>query len=57
MSQVAQLTHVVKGQLKDAQEEADKEKPLKQVAKASLKEKTLGLNVMERRATMAEKAL
>ena len=38
-------------------EEADKEKALKQVAKASLKEKTLGLNMMEQRATTVEKAL
>ena len=38
-------------------EEADKEKALKQVAETSLKEKTLGLNVMERWATTAEKAL
>lgn len=41
----------------DAQEEADKEKALKQVAEANLKEKVSRLNVMERRATTAEKAL
>ena len=40
--QVAQLTHVVEGRLKDAEEEADKKKALKQVAEANLKEKTLG---------------
>lgn len=48
---------MVEGRLKDAQEEADKEKALKQVAEASLKEKTFRLNIMERRATMAEKGL
>lgn len=46
--QATQLTHVVEGQLKDAHEEADKEKALKQVAEASLHEKTMGLNMMER---------
>nr|POE99886.1 hypothetical protein CFP56_68864 [Quercus suber] len=55
--QATQLTHVVKGRLKDVQEEADKEKALKQVAKASLQEKTMGLIVMERWATTAENAL
>ena len=47
----------MKGQLKDVQEETDKEKALKQVIEASLKEKILGLNDMEQRATTAEKAL
>lgn len=51
------MTHVAEGWLKDAQEEADKEKALKQVAEASLKEKTLGLNVMEWRVTIVEQAL
>ena len=51
------MTHVVEGQLKDVQEETDKEKALKQVIEASLKEKILGLNDMEQRATIAEKAL
>ena len=37
-------------------EEADKEKALEQVPKDSLKEKTLELNVAERRATLAKKA-
>jgi len=48
---------VVEGWLKEAHEEIDKEKAPKQVAEASLKEKTLGLNVIERRATSVEKAL
>lgn len=48
---------MVEGRLKDAQEEVDKEKALKQVAEASLKEKTLGLNIMERRATTTKKVL
>lgn len=43
--------------MKDAQEEVDKEKALKQVAEESLKEKTSGLNIMERHATIAEKVL
>ena len=47
----------MKGQLIDAQEEADKEKALKQVAEASLKEKTLGLNVIEWRATTTKTSL
>ena len=37
-------------------EEADKEKALKQVAEASLNEKTLELNMAEQRATTSEKA-
>ena len=41
------MTHVVEGQLKDAQGEIEKEKALKQVSEASLKEKILGLNDME----------
>lgn len=41
------MTHVVEGQLKGVIKEADKEKALKQVVEASLKEKTLELNVME----------
>ena len=36
--------------------EAGKEKALKQDAKASLNEKTLELNVVERRATTVERA-
>ena len=51
------MTHVVEGRVKEAQEETNKEKAFKQVAKASLQEKTLGLNVMERRATTVEKEL
>lgn len=51
------MTHVVEGRLKGAMEEADKKLALKQVAEAILQEKTLGLNVMERQATTAEKAL
>ena len=47
----------MKDRPKDAQEEADKEKAFKQVAEASLKEKVLGLNVMEQRATTARRAL
>ena len=47
----------MEGWLKDAQEEADKEKALKQVAEASLKEKTLGLNVIEWRATTTKTSL
>lgn len=38
VTQAAQLTHMVEGQLKDAQEEVNKEKALKQVAEASLNE-------------------
>lgn len=48
---------MVEGRLKDAQEEADKEKALKQVVEASLKEKTSGLNVMERYVMTVEKAM
>ena len=48
---------MVKGWLKDALEEADKEKDLKQVAKVSLKEKASGLKAMEHRATTTEKVL
>lgn len=48
---------MVEGRLKDAQEEVDKENALKQVAKASLHEKTTRLNMIERQATTAEKAL
>lgn len=47
----------MKGRLKGVIEEVDKEKALKLVIKASLQEKTLRLNVMERRATTVEKAL
>ena len=47
----------MEGWLKDAQEEADKEKALKQVAEASLKEKTLGLNVIEWHATTTKTSL
>ena len=36
--------------------EVDKEKALKQVAKASMNEKTLKMNVVECRATTAERA-
>lgn len=37
-------------------EEADKEKVLKQIAEVSLNEKTLELNVMERRVVTTERA-
>lgn len=57
MTQAAQLTHVVEGWLKNAQKEVNKEKALKQVAEASLKGKTLGLNVLEQHSMTAEKAL
>lgn len=51
------MTHVVEGQLKGVIKEVDKEKALKQVVEASLKEKTLELNVMERQATTSERTL
>nr|POE45891.1 hypothetical protein CFP56_40927 [Quercus suber] len=51
------MTHVVKGRLKGVMEEADKEKALKQVAKASLNKKTLELNVVEQRAATTKRAL
>ena len=50
------MTHVVEGRLKGMMEEADKEKALKQVAKASLNEKTLELSMAERRVTTSKKA-
>ena len=53
--QATQLTHVVEGRLNGMMEEADKEKALKQVVEANLKEKTLELNVVERRAATTEK--
>jgi len=37
--QASQLTHVVEGRFKGIMEEVDKEKALKQVAKATLNEK------------------
>jgi len=46
----------MEGQLKGMMEEADKEKVLKQVAEASLNEKTLELNSVERLAITAERA-
>lgn len=46
---------MVEGWLKDAQDEADKEKAVKQVVEASLKEKAFGLNIMERCTTPTEK--
>ena len=46
----------MEGQLKGMMEEANKEKVLKQVAKATLNEKTLELNSVERRAITAERA-
>lgn len=48
---------MVKGRLKDVQEEANKEKALKQVVEASLQEKTMGLIMMERQVTTTENAL
>lgn len=50
------MTHVVEGWLKGVMEEADKEKVLKQIAEMSLNEKTLELNVVERRAVTTERA-
>ena len=49
------MTHVVKGQLKGVMEEADKKKALKQVAKATLKEKVLELATTDRRAIFVER--
>ena len=46
----------MEGQLKGMMEEANKEKVLKQVAKATLNEKTLELNSVERRAITAKRA-
>ena len=46
----------MEGQLKGMMEEANKEKVLKQVAKATLNEKTLELNSVERWAITAERA-
>lgn len=47
---------MVEGRFKGEMEEADKEKALKQVAEASLNEKTLELNSVHRRVTTAKKA-
>ena len=49
------MTYVVEGRLKGVMEQVDKEKALKQVAEARLNEKTLELNVVEQRATIAER--
>ena len=46
----------MEGRLKGMTEEADKEEALKQVAKASLNEKTLELSMAERRVTTSKKA-
>ena len=40
------MTHIVEGRLNGMMEKVDKEKALKQVVEASLKEKTLELNVV-----------
>ena len=45
---------MVEGQYKGMVEEADKEKPLKQVVKANLNERTLELSLVQRQVTMVE---
>ena len=52
----AQLTHVVEGRLKGVMKQANKEKALKQVVKATLNENILKLATTKRRATSTEMA-
>ena len=50
------MTHILKGRLKVAVEEANKEKALKQVSKSILQKKVLELALMEQKAVAAKKA-
>lgn len=50
------MTHILKGQLKLATEEANREKAFKQVAKSTLRKKVRELAHIEQRAIIAERA-
>ena len=54
--QAAQLTHIFDGRLKELAKDAEREKALKDVAKASAKEKTKAAATMEKKAVASEKA-
>ena len=50
------MTHMLEGQLRSAVEEADKERALKEVSEATLRDQTVALSTDERKATKARKA-
>lgn len=50
------MTNILKGQLKLATEEANREKAFKQVAKSTLQKKVRELAHIEQRAIIAERA-
>ena len=54
--QVAQLAHILDGRLKELDDDADREKALKDVAEVTAKEKTKTTATMEKKATASEKA-
>nr|POE98880.1 polyadenylate-binding protein rbp47c [Quercus suber] len=53
---VAQMTHMLKGQLKGAVEEAEKERALKEVSEATLRDQVTALVAAKRRATEAKRS-
>ena len=50
------MTHMLKGQLKGAMEETEKEKALKEVSEATLQDQAVELAAIERRSAEAERA-
>ena len=54
--QAAQLSHVIDERLKELSEDADREKALKEVAAATMKEKVKAVEVTEKKAAASEKA-
>ena len=54
--QAAQLAHILDERLKELADDADREKPLKDMAEVTAKEKTKTTATMEKKATASEKA-
>ena len=54
--QAAQLTHIFDEKMKELSEDVKREKALKDVAEAMMKEKVKAAETTEKKATMAEKA-
>lgn len=54
-NQAAQLTHLIDGRLREATEDAEREKALKDVAEATTKDQKKAVEVAEKRAQTSEK--
>ena len=54
--QAAQLTHIIDGRMKELSEDAEQKKALWDIVEAMAKEKVKAVEIVEKKAAVAEKA-